>query len=53
MKSIFIIPIILVLLLKTSTAQFKIPQVIKDAANLVKPGNPSPAEIGSAIKEAL
>jgi hypothetical protein len=53
MKSIFIIPIILVLVLKTSTAQFKIPQVIKEAANLVKPDNPSPAEIGSAIKEAL
>ncbi len=53
MKSIFIIPVLLLLLVKTSTAQFKIPQVIKDAANLAKPGNPSPAEIGSAIKEAL
>jgi hypothetical protein len=53
MKLIYIIPVILFLFVKTSTAQFKIPQVIKDAANLAKPGNPSPTEIGSAIKEAL
>ena len=37
----------------TSFAQFKIPQVLKEAANAVKPGSPSQIEIGDAIKEAL
>lgn len=36
-----------------SYAQIKIPQVLKDAANSVKPGSPSQPEIGSALKEAL
>jgi hypothetical protein len=34
-------------------AQLKLPQVLKEAANAVKPGNPSQIEIGDAIKEAL
>lgn len=37
----------------TSFAQFKIPQVLKEAANAIKPGSPSQIEIGDAIKEAL
>lgn len=37
----------------TSFAQFKIPQVLKEAANAIKPGSPSQTEIGDAIKEAL
>lgn len=36
-----------------SIAQFKIPQVLKEAANSIKPGSPSQPEIGSALKEAL
>jgi len=53
MKIIFIIPIVLLLFIQNSNAQFKIPQVIKDAASSAKPGNPSQSEIGSALKEAL
>lgn len=53
MKIILIIPIVLLLLVQSSNAQFKIPQVLKNAANTVNPGNPSPTEIGSALKEAL
>jgi hypothetical protein len=53
MKIILIIPILLVLFVEKSEAQFKIPQVVKNAANSVNPGNPSPTEIGSALKEAL
>ena len=53
MKIFLIIPVVLLLFIENSKAQFKIPQVIKDAANSVKPGNPSPTEIGSALKEAL
>jgi hypothetical protein len=54
MKIILIIPIVLLLFVENSNAQFKIPQAIKNAANTVKPGNnPSPTEIGSALKEAL
>lgn len=37
----------------SSFAQFKIPQVLKEAANAIKPGSPSQIEIGDAIKEAL
>ncbi|OYX90799.1 MAG: hypothetical protein B7Y76_15100, partial [Sphingobacteriia bacterium 35-40-5] len=37
----------------TSFAQFKIPQVLKEAANAIKPGSPTQTEIGDAIKEAL
>jgi len=37
----------------SSFAQFKIPQVLKEAANAIKPGGPSQTEIGDAIKEAL
>lgn len=36
-----------------SFAQVKFPQVLKDAANSIKPGNPSQTEIGGALKEAL
>jgi hypothetical protein len=53
MKTILIIPVVLLLLVQSSNAQFKIPQVLKNAANTVNPGNPSPAEMGSALKEAL
>lgn len=53
MKTILIIPVVLLFLMQSSNAQFKIPQVLKNAANTVNPGNPSPAEIGSALKEAL
>lgn len=53
MKIILIIPIVLLLSIQSSSAQFKIPQVIKDAASSAKPGNPSQSEIGSALKEAL
>ncbi|SDM05223.1 Protein of unknown function [Daejeonella rubra] len=53
MKIILIIPIILLLFIQSSNAQFKVPQVIKDAANSAKPGKPSQSEIGSALKEAL
>jgi hypothetical protein len=34
-------------------AQLKLPQVLKEAANAVKPGSPSQLEISDAIKEAL
>jgi hypothetical protein len=34
-------------------AQLKLPQVLKEAANAIKPGSPSQLEIGDAIKEAL
>ena len=34
-------------------AQLKLPQVLKEAANAVKPGGPSQLEISDAIKEAL
>lgn len=34
-------------------AQIKLPQVLKQAVNSIRPGNPSQAEIGSALKEAL
>lgn len=37
----------------SSFGQFKIPQVLKEAANAIKPGSPSQIEIGDAIKEAL
>jgi hypothetical protein len=33
--------------------QIRLPQVLKEAANAVKPGSPSQIEIGDAIKEAL
>lgn len=35
----------------SSFGQFKIPQVLKEAANAIKPGSPSQTEIGDAIKE--
>lgn len=42
-----------IFLANTSCAQIRIPQVIKDASNIAKNGNPSQEEIGKALKEAL
>lgn len=53
MKFSIAIIIILFFTAHISDAQIKIPQVLKDAANSVKPGSPSQPEIGSALKEAL
>ncbi|MDP3468032.1 MAG: DUF4197 domain-containing protein [Daejeonella sp.] len=37
----------------TSFAQIKLPQVLREAANAIRPGSPSQTEIGDALKEAL
>lgn len=42
-----------IFLVNISCAQIKIPQVVKDAANVAKSGNPSQDEIARALKEAL
>lgn len=47
---VFYIPIFISL---SSCAQINLPQVIKDATNPIQSGNPSPFEIGAALKEAL
>jgi len=44
---------ILIFSAASSYAQFKLPQVLKEAANAIKPGSPSQTEIGDALKEAL
>ncbi len=37
----------------SSFAQIRLPQVLREAANAIKPGGPSQTEIGDALKEAL
>lgn len=48
-----ILGIILFSTISSSFAQIKLPQVLKEAANAIKPGNPSQIEIGDALKQAL
>lgn len=53
MKLRLFISCVFIVSFATSFAQVKIPQVLKEAANAIKPGSPSQTEIGDAIKEAL
>ena len=53
MKIRIIILGIFLLISQSSQAQFKFPKIVKDAVNALNPTNPSQAEIGDALKEAL